>query len=63
MLYCIRNDLVYFRLGDVFRIYAAYRSTLVVYFEHDLSRLFRRHAEERLQHLDHEFHRGVIIVQ
>ena len=34
-----------------------------MYFEHDLRRAFTAHVKNNLQHLNHEFHRGVIIVE
>src|SRR3954464_9523407 len=57
------RDLLHFGGGNVAGIYAAYPDALPVDLEHYLSGPLSGHAEELLQDQDHEFHRGVVVVQ
>src|SRR5690606_24927544 len=56
-------DLRYLRFGHLAREYPANGAAAGMHMEHDLGRLLRGHREEAHQHLDHEVHRGVVVVE
>jgi len=58
-----RGDLADLGFGHFAAVDAAYRTPAGVHVEHDLGGLLHVHVEEPAQHLDHELHRGVVIVQ
>lgn len=63
MLSCQVNDLRDLGFGDLVRVNATDADTLPMYMEHDLRGFFVILAEKALQHVNDEFHRGVIVVQ
>ena len=56
-------ELLGFGFGDVARKDAHDRAALGVHRQHDLGRLFAVHAEKDLQHMDHELHRRVVVIE
>ena len=54
---------VHLRFGHFVRVDAAEALTLRVHHHHDPIRLGRLLVEDRLQNLDDELHRGVVVVQ
>jgi putative hydrolase of the HAD superfamily len=57
------HDLRDFRLGHLVRENADHRQPFFVHGQHDVERLCVGQAKEPFQHMHHEFHRRVIIVQ
>src|SRR2546421_11117356 len=62
MLARVCGYLVHLARGHVLRINPTDPAPFSMHFEHDLGSPFPRQREEQLQHLDHEFHRRVIVV-
>lgn len=56
-------DLFCTRFGYIPRVDTTYSRSLGMYCQHYLCRPFPGHSEELLKNLDHEIHRGVVIVQ
>ena len=62
----VTGTLVYLRclrVGNILRIYSTYALTLRMDRQHDLSGLLPAHTEKLLQHLNHELHRSVVVIQ
>lgn len=49
--------------SDLIGIDAAHTSPAGVYVQHDLCCLLATHTKKLLQYLNHEFHRGKIVIQ
>src|SRR5688572_22283320 len=58
----IRCDLLHLGRGDVLGINPTNAPAFRMHFEHDLGGPFPGKREEQLDHFDHEFHRGVVVV-
>src|SRR5574341_2299622 len=58
-----RGHLLNLGAGDVAGIHPAYADALAVHLQHHLRGALARHAEKLLQHLHHELHRRVVIVE
>src|SRR4051812_2829983 len=63
MLLGVRRDLCDLGLGDLEGEYSAYSFAACVHFEHDAGCGRAIHAEDALEYVHHEFHRGVIVVE
>jgi hypothetical protein len=50
-------------LCDFERVNAGYSHAILVHMEHDPGRFGVRLVKDRLQHLDHELHRRVVVIQ
>ena len=57
------HDLGHFGLGHLKCIDPAFAHSMIVNMEHDAGRCLAVLLEKTLQHVDHEFHRRVIVVQ
>ena len=57
------HHLIHFGFGDFVREHAAHPDAFLVDVEHHPGCLFQVHLEKPLEHHDHEFHRGVIVVE
>ncbi len=57
------HDLTHFGLGDLVAEHTHDRDAFFVDGQHDLERLRVGHAEETFQHMHHELHRGVVVIQ
>src|SRR5581483_1089557 len=58
-----RQERLHFRLGHFPRVDARETASFAVHLHHAAVRLGRRFLEERLQHLDDEVHRRVVVVE
>ncbi len=63
MFTCVMIDLGGFGLGHVAGIGAARRTPFRMNGKHDPRRLLAPHAEKPLQHVDHELHRRVVVIE
>ena len=63
MLPGVVADFFNFGCCDITRIHPADASSFSVNLKHDTSREFAVHAEKFLEYIDHEFHRGEIVVE
>ena len=57
------HHLRHFCLSDLVRENATFADSMLMYVQHDSCRFFSRLAEEPLDDMNHEFHRGVVVVQ
>src|SRR5258706_15032629 len=63
MLTRIMSDLRYFGLGDLVGKDPAVALAAHMHLEHHARRRVAGHGEEALEHVHHEFHRRVIVIQ
>jgi hypothetical protein len=57
------HHLRHFGLSDLVRENATFADSMLMYVQHDSRGLLSRFAEEPLDDMNHEFHRGVVVVQ
>src|SRR5579871_1855338 len=62
MLPRVRDHLSYLRLRNLISKDSAHTLALGVDLEHDAGRLGAVHGKEALQDIDHELHRGIVVI-